>query len=91
MTLESDSHGFGEYVRTMDVSQFQWLSLQHEITRTTQSPLSIPPLYPATAWTYVIQPSTYLWVDSSSYGGLGSLDLSPVVGSDQLCCDDKRG
>jgi len=32
MTLESDSHRFGEYVRTMDVSQFQWLSLQHEIT-----------------------------------------------------------
>ena len=90
-TLESISHGFGEYVRTMGVFQFQRPSLQREMTRTTQSPLSIPPSYPAAAQTYAIQPPSYLWVDSSSCSGLGSLDLLPVVGSDQLCCGDKRG
>jgi len=89
-TLESDSHGFGEYVRTMGVSQFQRPSLQREMTRTTQSPLSIPPSYPAAAQTYAIQPPSYLGVDSSSCGGSGSLDLSPV-GYGQLCCDDERG
>lgn len=90
-TLEPDSHGFGEYVRNMGVSQFQRPSLQREMTRTTQSPLSIPPTYPAAASTYAIQPPSYLWVDSSSCGGSGSLDMSPVVGPDQLCCDDERG
>jgi len=90
-TLEFDSHGFGEYVRTMGVSQFQRPSLQREMTRITQSPLSIPPSYPTAAQTCAIQPPSYLWVDSSSCGGSGSLDLSPVVGSDQLCCDDERG
>jgi len=30
-----------------------------------------------------------MWGDSSSCGG--SLDVSPVIAADQLCCDDEGG
>jgi len=90
--LEPDCNGFGEYIRSnMGTSQFQRPSLQRELTRSTQSPLPLPPSYPTAAQTYAIQPPSYLWVDSSSCGGSGSLDVSPVVGPNQLCCDDERG
>ena len=90
-TLEPDSDGFGEYMRSnMSVSKFQRPSMQREMTRATQLPLSLTPSYPTAAQAYAVQPPSYLWVNSSC-GGSGSLDLSPVIGADQLCCDNEGG